>query len=77
MKLILRPKKSNKKSTGKERITLQFRSYDVKGIYTVEDEIKGTETIHLKDCNLFEAFEIVKSALMNSKMIDEKFELEK
>jgi hypothetical protein len=57
MKVILRPKKSNGKSVGKERITLQFRCYDKTGKYKIE--------IHLKDCNLFEAFEIVKTALMN------------
>jgi hypothetical protein len=76
MKLILKPKMSKIKSVGKERITIQFRSYDKNGTYRIEDENKGTETIHLKDCNLFEAFEIVKASLMNSRLIDERFEVE-
>jgi hypothetical protein len=75
MKLILKPKKSNIVSKGKERITIQFRKYDEGGNYDIED-YKGTETIHLKNCNLNEAFEIVKSALMGSRLIDENFEIE-
>jgi hypothetical protein len=76
MKIILKPKKSNEVSEGLSRITLQFRKYNREGKYEIEDDEKGTETIHLKNCNLIEAFEIVKSALMNSRLIDENFEVE-
>jgi len=74
MKVILKPKSSTKKSKEKERITIQFRSYDKDGRYT-SDEVKGSETIHLKNCNILEAYEIVKSSLMNSRLISEEFEV--
>lgn len=75
MILTVRPKFIKKYSKNKERITLQFRKYDKDGQYIPEDE-KGTETIHFKDCTLKEAFEIIKSAVTNSRLISENIEVD-
>jgi hypothetical protein len=75
MKLVLKPVKPNCYSEGKQRITIQLRNYDKDGNYD-NLEYKGNETIHIKNASLNEAFEIIKCALMNSKLIDSNFEVE-
>lgn len=75
-KITFKPAVTLKASDGKERITIQFRCYDEDGNYKKDVSEKSNETLHLKNCDLAQAFEIVKAALMNSNLISNHFEVE-
>jgi hypothetical protein len=74
-KLILKPKVIKKKSLGKSRLTIQIRKYNSKGVYDATDD-RNNETIWIKHCALPIAYEIIKSALLNSEFIDKDFTVE-
>jgi len=78
-KLTLKANKQTRDliSDTKERITIQFRIYDKHGNYhVVDDSITGNFTIHLKDCSLPLAKQIVVNSLLNSHFIDKKIDIE-
>jgi len=64
------------KSIGKERITIQLRRYNSDGVYDAASDEKATFTIHLKNCDIPRATQIISNALMNSDLISNNFEVE-
>lgn len=75
-KIIFKTKIKDFESTGKERITIQLRRYNQKGIYDKKSEDRANFTIHLLDCDIEKAWPIIINALMQSQYIDNSFEVE-
>jgi len=75
-KIIFKSFDKRRMDVGKERITIQLRAYDKDGNYMDNDNSKNNQTIHIKDCDIYHAYEIVKSALMNSGHISKDFDIE-
>ena len=75
-KVILKPSDvSKKKVNKKERITIQLRAYDSDGVY--DKNIKDSNaTIHFKQATIDEVYEILKSSLLNSRLVSSDFSVE-
>jgi hypothetical protein len=60
----------------KKRITIQLRKYNDEGVYDKSSDLKNA-TIHIKGIkDMNKVFEIIKNALMNSKYLNDHFEIE-
>jgi hypothetical protein len=75
-KIILFPNDGREIPVDRSRITVQLRRYDENGVYEAGSEDgEGNETIWLRGFSIDEAYETIKSALLNSRLIGTDFKV--